>query len=814
MGKNLSESSCKEFYSHLNPEIPLKDHLEKVSILCKEYAAKANADLKVLMTAELIGKTHDFGKYTRFFQKRLRGESVPGDLSRHSRLSAIFASWLIGRRVNDPILPAIAFLCVDSHHSNLKNFSKLKDEMHKRPLILKQVNSIRENMDIVSKELEEVGAPEASEFINNFKRCASEVEENLKRGFYVLRWKLDESDRWKKYFDTLLIFSCLIDADKKVAGSVDLARQIRNIPSSIVPFYIKRRFGEEAKSMMDEIRRSIFSEVRYRLIEILSGEKPPRVMTLTAPTGSGKTLTSFFSALRLRESTKPRRIIYCLPYINIIEQTYSVFEDVLFASYGKKPDISLLLKHHHLFFPSHVDDEVSLDEMLLLVDSWESEMIVTTFEQLLRTLIGCRNSQLKKLHNLAGSIIILDEIQAIPLEYWRLVRDILTRFVEHSAATIFMMTATMPTILKKEDHTGIELLPNHNSYFKKLNRTVLIPRLKETVTPEQLVDFFFSKWKGEPALIVLNTIKTSKRVYRGIAERLGDEAVRFGMKDENLHNPEKTVIAYLSTSVIPKERERRIKVLDELLRNGRTVILVSTQVVEAGVDLDFGLVIRDIGPIDSVVQVAGRCNRHGKRGLGKIYVLRVIDERNREDSKKIYGSILPSRSYEFLADKDEINESELQKIVDAYFEDIMYRTNAEKSEKSLSILEDILNLNFEGLSHFSLIEDDKPKLPVYVMIDDDAERLLKNFIELIEKLKTLDGTNLKVVFEHKAYLRRTRVEMEKYTVEVYKNEETLRSLKRLLPGLEVRVVTRGVLEAYYDGETGYKSSYETDMLRF
>ena len=800
------------YYSHRG--VLLKEHLERVGKLSREYASPAAKDARIVELAEIVGRSHDVAKYTHYFQAHLRGIKVGGDLYRHSYLSSILASWVIAQRLKDPLLAAIGFLCVHSHHGNLMSFSRLRDKAGnlryavRNQTLLKQIGSIKENLAEISGELEEVGLPEVADFVRDAGSHLGDLSSSLEEALIELLVG-DSSKRWQAYYNTLLVFSALVDADKKDAGGVRRTGCAKALPPSAVTEYIEKRLAHRDPSGMGALRRSLFLEASERLEEVLRGDVPS-VITITAPTGSGKTLLGLYVALRLAEHLKRARVIYSLPYINIIEQTHSVFEDVLATYYGERSDVSVLLKHHHLAFPAPegVREDVSLDELLLLVDAWDSRLVITTFEQLLRSIIGSRNSLLKKFHNIAGSILILDEVQAIPLEYWRLVRDALLRLAEHFDVRIVLMTATMPAIFRRDASSGgrgvAELVADREKYFKRLSRVAIYPHLDRGMGVEEFVDFFLSRWKeGSSALVVLNTVRTSKKVYRRLVEKLGDRAVRIGWSPEGeVSGSPRTVLAYLSTSVLPLERKRRIELLRKLLKEGRSAVLVSTQVVEAGVDLDFDVVFRDLGPLDSVVQVAGRCNRNGRLPEGEVYVVRIIDEEGREDSSKIYGRILPRRTAELLRGREVVKEPELAELVERYYEDISYRMNAEESEESRELLERIEGLDFEGLAGFSLIEEE-PKVTVYVEYDKRASELLKEAVELRRELSG-EG-DLEEVFRLKAELRRLRAEMENYVVEVYKSEESLRSLEPH-PHLGVLHVPSSVVHVFYDPETGFRDS--------
>ncbi|MGC8936466.1 MAG: CRISPR-associated helicase Cas3' [Candidatus Methanomethylicaceae archaeon] len=797
----MSEHLCEHFYSH--KWIELKAHLVGVGELCRRYAAPA-ADPKIYEVAEIIGKCHDLGKYTSFFQRHLLGERVQGSLSKHSRLSAILTSWFIIRKLGDPFLAGIGFLCVDSHHGDLKSLDYLSQESEilGEPLIMEQVGDLKKNIRRISEEFEEIGLQECeiSDFIENFDDNLSKVRQTLKLTASS-RYKLDEKERWRAYYNTLLLFSSLVDADKKDAGRVGEKSWGGSLAEDSVSKYYQSKFSNAYPSKINMLRREIFSEADGRLNELAG--IAPRILTITAPTGSGKTLLGLHAALKLSKQGGGR-ILYCLPYINIIEQTHGVFQDVISTHYGKDPDISILLKHHHLFFPTResLPEEIPLEKLLLLTDSWESGIVVTTFEQLMRSLVGCKNSSLKKFHNIAGSTLILDEVQAIPLEYWRLVRDVLLFLAENFGIRIILMTATMPAIFKDK---GVELLNRPGSYFKHLARTVLVPT-KKSVNAEEFADFFISNWRrGESALLVLNTVPTSKRVYRAIAERLKGEVATFGSSSESeLADPTKVVLAYLSTSIIPKERKERVERLKELLKEKRSVILVSTQVVEAGVDLDFDVAFRDLAPLDSIIQVAGRCNRNWRNPWSPVYILRVVDDCGREDSKKIYGKILPWLTSELLAKRERIRECELAGLIEEYYRDVSYRMNVEKDQECTELLKRIKSLDFQGLARFSLIKEENiPKVPVYIEFDEEAKRLLK---ELGETLKNLEEADISRVFELKATLRKLRAEMENYIVEVFENEERLKSLNPVIPKINFLLVRSEEVPAFYDAETGFKAT--------
>jgi CRISPR-associated endonuclease/helicase Cas3 len=792
-----SELSCNSFFSH--PGIPLKEHLKDVGNACRLFAKTVCNKEDLTRTSELIGKCHDFGKYNPYFQQHFN-RKVEGDLYKHSLISAIFASWVVKQEVKDDLLAALAFLCVNSHHTGLKSFHNEVRKLE-QPLLRRQIEAIKTNCSIVCKELEEIGLPLAKEFIRNFENCAHEVKETLEKVKANITFKWDEQERWRIYFTTLLLFSSLIDADRRDAACVE-SKPAPSYLADVKQYRLNKFAHHSEPSQINRVREELFDEVDRRLTEILNSGTLPSILTLTAPTGCGKTLLGFHVALKLRERLSVEglspRIIYTLPYINIVEQTHTTIESVL-SMFNKELPITLLLKHHHLYFPKveNKEEEETLDKVLLLVDSWDSQIIVTTFEQLIKSLISNSPNCLKKFHNLANSVILLDEIQAIPLEYWKLIKSVLLYLVKNLNVKIIFMTATMPAIFEKDT---IEL--GSPRYYRMLKRIKLVSRVLKPQNVKQFVDYFFSNWDSSSALLVLNTIRTSKEVYRRIAEKLEARAARVGSQHENieLQDPTKIVLAYLSTSVIPKERKRRISLINKYLKENRKVILVSTQVVEAGVDLDFDIAFRDVGPLDAIIQVAGRCNRNWRRDRGKEYIVRILDADGKEDSKKIYGQILPNRSIEFLNDR-EISEEELYELLMSYYTDVSDRMNIEGHAESIRFLKAITWLNFSELSHFSLIREEEPKISVFIELDEEAKRLRAEFLTLLEKLREV--TELRKIFELRANMRKILAEMENYTVRVYGGDAL--ALDSITRESETRYLPSDKVNIFYDGETGFKT---------
>ncbi|MER3447653.1 MAG: CRISPR-associated helicase Cas3' [Candidatus Dadabacteria bacterium] len=583
------------------------------------------------------------------------------------------------------------------------------------------------------------------------------------------------------YFIVHLIYSLLLNADKnEVAVSkedreeIAGARRRYNLTPDFVSLYKEKQNWE--RKDIDSLREEAFQEVLRREIEL--NEK---IYSINLPTGLGKTLTSLAFALKLRQRVGEEkgytpRIIYSLPFLSIIDQNFSVFEDVLREN-GIEPISPILLKHHHLTDVNYRwkegEEDFEFDASNILIEGWNSEIVVTTFIQLFHTLISNKNRSIRKFHRIAGSIVILDEVQAIPHKYWLLMHEVIQVLAEKFNTYFIFVTATEPLIFKREE---VRSLVNRDKYFRKLNRVTLKPFISDTKTVGEFVDWAIPEVleSDKRFLFIFNTISSAKEFYDLL-------------KSSGLNQEEMT---YLSTHVIPKERLRRIA----KIRNGKKRIAVTTQLVEAGIDIDFEVVYRDFAPLDSINQSAGRCNRNGLSLGGEIRVVRLKDEKTGRDySSYIYNkdSILLERTKKILSGKKEISESEFLDLVDEYYKLI---ADAKSDQKSREILEAFYKLNYDGdkgIWSFRLIEEDYEKVDIFVQLDNEAIALWNKLLEIREKRN---------FFERKNEFGKIKAKFYEYVISVPRRPNLN------LPALDegIPFVSHSQLNEYYDLETGYK----------
>lgn len=708
---------------------------------------------KLATTLEMIGWCHDFGKATTFFQEYIHetDEQKKRKLktrkeTHHGLISAVFTYYVLKTQCYssdsslDEIMPLIGYLVVKRHHGNLKN-------------ILEEIGDIiddEEEQEILKKQLAFVAVESVTELykgvlseqtLNSFKEDFDDIIEQMIKSNRHLYQFLRQGNLFPAVI-TSFCYSILLQADKEHASGISVERH-EPVVDGIVDTYRRHKGFNKPTTNINEIRNRIYRETT-NCVESL--DLTQKIYSLNAPTGTGKTLTGLAFANKLasrlrREQGSNPRIFYCISFISIIDQNCEVFENVFEDVTGEKPTTDLLLKHHHLADTYYVtkEDEFEPEKGLFLVEGWNSEVIVTTFVQLFHTLFTNRNRSLRKYHRLANSIVLLDEVQSLPHKYWFLFREYLKTFSELFNTYFVFMTATQPLIFQSETEIK-ELCANNAQYFRQFDRLNLVPCLE----PVSMTDFMkqvASDIESNPEksfLIIMNTISSSQQLFRYLKDCLGNEN-----------------LVYLSTMVFPKERLNRIT---EIREDTKRKIIVSTQLVEAGVDLDVDVVYRDFGPLDSVVQASGRCNRNfnEKRGLVKLF--RIQDER-RFYYSYIYGgnSMLIDKTLQVLENKTVIPEHEFRGVVENYYHLVKQSMS---NDDARQLLEKIARLEFEEIQRrFKLIDDDYPKIDVFIEYDDEAAKVWKEF----ERIQEIDNS-----FEKRREFMKIKKQLRDYIISVPK----------------------------------------------
>ena len=775
--RSASSHSESQVFSH--PGVPLGAHLEGVGEAAKRFALEVPLNLpfpqEVLgEIAWLMGLYHDIGKATPFFQEYLHEEDPERKAflknqreTRHSLISAVAAYFAVREVVYQSrtseewreFLPIVAFVTVRRHHGDL---NPLLDDV------------TLTDADVLQKQVKHLFTDHLA-----FLPCWDRVYPSLQAipdswpvgKFQLVRWLQDEHGVFP-YFLQNFVFSLLLDADKHITALGETLPRISIAPDLIDHYRALRGFNHPT-NRIDQMRHSIYQEV------ISTSEEVPlssKTLSLTAPTGTGKTLTVMSVALKLRERIRAQmkylpRIVYALPFLSIIDQNADVLRKVFKKVQGQDPTSDILLIHHHLSDLLYTTEEVEYEaeESEILVEGWDSEIVVTTFVQLFHTLFSNRNRALRKFHKLAGSIVILDEIQSFPRKYWLLFREATEALTRHFHTRFILTTATQPAILG----TCTELLPRKKEYFQKLNRTALHVHSANATMLDKLGTNLLQSLKDKPkdTLVVLNTIRSAEELYIAVKDSLHDLGIE---------------THFLSSHVVPKERLRRI----QSIKNSKNPkVVISTQLIEAGVDLDFEWVIRDLGPMDAINQVAGRANRNFSTKESRVDIVLLVDEHGRRLHSYIYDGLLISLTQEVIKGQERISEPEFLQLIDEYFHRVKERLADDESHR---LLKELGNLNYEQVGEFRLIEEQGEKVDIFVELDREAQGVWERFCAIQE---------ISDRWERRMAFKALRGEFYPYVISV----QVLKVLENLPPEVcGFRYIPKEQLDQWYDLETGFK----------
>jgi CRISPR-associated endonuclease/helicase Cas3 len=555
---------------------PLRDHLSRVGELAKRFAAP----LGFAAEAELAGLLHDFGKYRDEFQAYLRGERARGAETQHAIYGAAWAY------TKEQLGSAFG---VAGHHTGLHDMADLQASAG-NSAVQNALSSLEQRFKI------EIGAlPEPP-------RCPPHVATEHAAEFY-----------------TRLLFSCLVDADR--------------LDTAFWPQEPARDWPLEAETLLARVQSerqrkqaanpdSPLAALRNRVFDacVATGAQPQGFFSLTAPTGGGKTLSAMAFALAHAKQYGLRRVIVVIPYLSIIEQNA--------AEYRRIFGDDVVLEHHSAVESRADAAEEEQDRLELIAENWDAPVIVTTSVQFLESLFASSPSRCRKLHRIPRSVVIFDEVQTLPPYLLQPVFSVFRELQRNYGVSFVFSSATQPAFRKcpslPDGFTSDELreiAPDPAQLFKDLCRVKYhLPKDHDALDWPQLAEKLSA---SKQTLCVVNLVRHAATLWEELKKRLPAE--------------EKPV--HLSAAMYPQHRLDMLAEIRARLQEGRPCRVIATQLIEAGVDVDFPVVWRALGPLDSIVQVAGRCNRENRLAAGEMHVFRPADH------------TLPSGVYRAAADQ-------------------------------------------------------------------------------------------------------------------------------------------------------------------
>jgi CRISPR-associated helicase Cas3/CRISPR-associated endonuclease Cas3-HD len=609
----------------------------------------------------ICGMLHDLGKYSQKFQRKLQSEKLYVD---HSTAGAKEAINLYGDKVG-----RLLAYCIAGHHSGLSDYGTAAST---EGTLFARLN----------KEIEDY--------------CAYKDELDLISSKTLPRLPvrpINSNQGFTLSFFIRMLYSCLVDADF-IDTETYMSDILKPRGNNVTVAQLNIIFNNFLSTMVSDTTK--INMKRKEILEscLSMANSDTGLYTLTVPTGGGKTYSSLAFALNHAIFNDLERIIYVIPYTSIIEQNAKVFKYVL----GDEN----ILEHHSNYQFDNIDSEYlqEVNEKLKLAsENWDIPVVVTTNVQFFESLFSNRSSKCRKIHNIAKSVIIFDEAQMLPIQYLKPCLLAVTELVQNYGSTAVLCTATQPSIkenkLLSPSINPIEIMDNPRQLYEDFKKVKVVK--KGELDDETLADELNEL---EQVLCIVSTRKHAKEIFN----RLENNAF------------------HLSTLMCPLHRQKILSEIRQRLKDKLPCRVVSTQLIEAGVDVDFPVVYRSIAGIDSIVQSAGRCNREGRLKEGKVFVFKPVSEYAKvkgylERTAKVADMVF--RKYE-----DPIS----LEAIDYYFK-MLYEIEGEQSLDKKDIVdcfeEKYKQLEFDfqtAAEKFKLIESNT--YSIVIPYNEDARKLI------------------------------------------------------------------------------------------
>lgn len=703
----------------------VKEHSENTANLCKDFSFSEFKDIMYVM-----GLLHDIGKYQVLFQERINGKNIKVE---HSGCGA-----KVARQTYSSIVGDLMAYCIAGHHSGIPDGGFKNDTPDKSTLSGRMKREF-DNYDIYRDELEIPGIDEKAicEFL--VRDCTNDMGRVIDKFAFFTRY----------------CFSCLVDADSldtalfcdKAANrsmNANFENCLRKVNEKMESFHAV----SELQKTRAVIQKQVFSQLNQNA----------EIYLMNMPTGSGKTLCSIKFALQRAIQCNKKRIIYIIPYNSIIEQTADTFEKM----FDKDAEI---LRHHSTFSYDEEKDysEDYRDTIRYATENWDAQLIITTAVQFFESIHANKRSKLRKLHNMADSILIFDEAHLMPIKYLQPCLEAVSYITKYLNSEAVFLTATMPdyeNLIHKyalSSSVVCDLVRDTSMFYK-------FDKCRYEFSGELSNEAVIAKAGLYPSsLIIVNRKSDARELYSlcsGNKFHLSTYMTSFDRSrviDEIKSELEKLENDYPGLENVPDERK---------------ITVVSTSLIEAGVDLDFFTVFRELSGLDNILQAGGRCNREGKREMADVFIFTLESRKHsllRDERPNITRGII-----------DEYKDISCRESINAYYNRVYFVKQEDIVKNSISKrCSSVNNIPFrEYAEDFHIIDADTFSI---VVCRDEISR------EMVERLKITKRGSVR--------------KFQKYSLSVHQNEFEDLLQQHAIDDFESGIYCL-VNTDYYDEDTG------------
>jgi CRISPR-associated endonuclease/helicase Cas3 len=760
-------------------------HLIGTAILSKQFSIKVCvkgeiSNVRLTNMGELLGLIHDLGKYSSdfqdYFSEVIHSWHNPSALIKwkrgevdHSTAGAQYI-WNSFNKENKVLvyLAQMISLCVASHHSGLINCISPEGEDKFTLRIEKNfdktfLNEVIEKCDnkVLMRINDLINSPQT---LDEFK----EIMRSLLNG----KSKLVQSFRIGLL--TRFLFSCLIDADRTNTADFENPEREKLRLNNTYPAWdefleqLDEYLGKlKVRNKVDLIRQDISLSCK------LCGGKKQGIYTLSVPTGGGKTLASLRFAIEHAKKHSLSKIFFIIPYTSIIDQNADVVRNI-FSPLCKKYKNEFVLEHH-----SNLTEDKDTLQSKILAENWDAPIVFTTMVQFMEALFNSGTRGVRRMHQLAESVIIFDEIQTLPVRVVHLFNNAINFLVDMCKSSVILCTATQPCLDKVDKDKGaIELSKNSGNgeivadvkkLFRDLRRTSVSDERKPGGwSSKKIAELATQELKRSGSvLVIVNTKKQARDLFQTLK---GSDSK----------------VAHLSTDMCPAHRRDVLKLVKDSTNpeDLKPIICVSTQLIEAGVDVDFGSVIRYLAGLDSIAQAAGRCNRNGLRESGRVIIINPAEENlelltDIKEGRRIAERVLNEFGENKETFENDLLHPDVMKLFFHYYffsrqDEMVYPLSKKIFNEDQNLL-NLLSTNTKGLKNYSqnqqnlrhpgypLLQSFKSAAEVFRVIDSDTQGIIVPYKEGKNIISSLSAS--KDILKEEKLLRKAQA----YSVNCYQN---------------------------------------------